>query len=90
MFRLIKKLNLLLSQKSKNQIFNIQIYYFLSSITEFLNISFFYTFLLTLFNEKDGRNSFLINFLNNTIGVQLDIFYISIFLVVLFSILILV
>ena len=84
MFRLIKKLNSLLSQKSKNQIFNIQIYYFLSSLTEFLNISFFYTFLLTLFNKKDGGNSFLINFLNNTVGVQLDIFYISIFLVILF------
>ena len=84
MLRLIKKLNSLLSQKSKKQIFNIQIYYFLSSLAEFLNISFFYTFLLTLFNEKQRDDSFLFKFLNENLGVQLDVFYIAVFLIILF------
>lgn len=84
MLRLIKKLSSLLSQKSKKQIFNIQIYYFLSSLAEFLNISFFYTFLLTLFNEKQRDDSFLFKFLNENLGVQLDVFYIAVFLIILF------
>ena len=84
MLRSIKKLNSLLSQKSKKKIFNIQIYYFLNSLAEFLNISFFYTFLLTLFNQNQRDNSFLFKFLNENLGIQLDVFYIASLLIILF------
>ena len=81
---LIKELNHLLSRKSKKQILNIQFYYILNSLAEFLNISFFYTFLLTLFNQRERSDSLIFSFLNNNLGINFDIYYIAIFLIILF------